>query len=142
MSRCSRQGAIFTIDALIALGAVFSVVLALTALLHQVGGDRSTLPFELLSQSAADIGAVLESSGRLTSLVSGDADPAQAYVDALGPGICADLALSSSGGVRLDSVRRTGCAGPDADAGQIGLSRRIVPAGDASYLVEVRAWFP
>ncbi len=135
-----KHGAIFTVDALIAAGAVFIVVLGILAVLAGAGSDRDESSGERLRLAASDSGQVLELDGSLTSLASGSASLAQGYLDALEAGLCADIVLYSTEGAELDALRKAGCGAIDDSVGQVGIANRILPSGGSTYVVEVRAW--
>ena len=141
MKPSRRRGALFTIDALIAGAVVLSVLMAVSALAEGAGhsGDSAA---ELLGYASLDIGQVLEEDGSLEALISGEPGMAQEFLDALRDGLCADVSLLDEDGAEVAHALKAGCEQPGSSTGQVFAGRRLVPAGDASYVAEVRAWYP
>lgn len=141
MKPSTGRGALFTLDALIAGAAVLSVLMAVSALLEGAGhsGDSAV---ELLGYASLDMGQVLEADGSLGALVSGEPATAQEFLDALRDGLCADVSLLDADGAEVAHALKAGCEQPGSSAGQVSAGRRLIPAGDASYVAEVRAWHP
>lgn len=141
MRPSTRRGALFTIDALIAGAAVISVLMAVFALLEGAG-PASGPSGEALGYASMDMGQVLEEDGSLGALISGEPATAQEFLDALRDGLCADITVLDGDGAEVAHVAKAGCGLPADSTDEVGMARRLVPQGDASYVAEVRAWHP
>ncbi|MBS3165401.1 hypothetical protein J4439_08290 [Candidatus Woesearchaeota archaeon] len=132
-----RRG-FFSADALIALIVTATVALAVLLLLRATPDESGQ---EQLHLAAVDSGAVLEAEGSLRLLASGDASGVESYLDGLPEELCAEVALHDASGSLVQLVRRDGCADPRNTTRQVSAARRVLPAGDTSYLVVLMAWY-
>ena len=129
-----KNGALFTIDAILALLAVVSVVISAFVMLHNREyrslGDEVVMSYDLLS--------VLEETKALHSMAElNDTFSASLFLDALPSQVCAKLTIFTQSNASVTSVKKSGCTGSD----EFSIGRAVFITADKSiYYAEMKIW--
>ena len=132
--RNHKTGALFTIDAILALLAVISVVISAFVMLHNGEyrnlGDEAVMSYDTLS--------VLEETMALHSMAElNDTSSVSLFLDALPSQICAKLTILTQSNVSVASVKKSGCTGSD----EFSVGRDVFITADKSiYYAEMKIW--
>src|SRR3989338_7390954 len=132
--RSHKNGALFTIDAIIALLAVISVITSAFVMLHNREyrslGDEAVMSYDSLS--------VLEETKALHLMAElNDTSSASLFLDSLPSQICAELTVFTQPNISVASVKKSGCTGSD----ELSVGRSVfITADKSTYYAEIKIW--
>ncbi len=132
-----RHGAVFTLDALLALLAAAILFTAILFFMSRV--ESAPFSRDVLATLAEDSLAVLEKDGSLLDAhVTGSNATLLRYLDALPLRFCGRLGISDAEGNLLVAAQRSGCETPEEQA----VARRVfVGHRSDAALARMDAWY-
>ena len=141
--KISGKGFIISLDALVALSILLSVLMLSSFYLGQA--QYSAANSLILKENAADILSTLEKNGALEEAVATDKPaPIRSFLNKLPDSICADLSIYGSTDLNsaVMDVLRPGCRKNFTDSATLNGSFIVQEGSDANfYIARAMVWF-
>lgn len=138
-----KKGIVISLDALIALTILFSMILIATAYMSQVSFEaKNSL---ILRENNLDIATVLEKNGEFENAVNTDkVNSLRSYINKLPNSLCVEIEIFNESDLNTSimSVLRGGCKKSTSDSATVNRSFLVETNNDVNFFIaRTRAWF-